>query len=308
MLDRALALSRNPSVQRAADVVLALAIFVGSVADMLTPRAHSGWGGPRGLELLAALLISVPLLWRKRYPIPVLVAVFVGGAIDVLSVAPRQAGFEPFVAEIVAFYSLGAHEDERRSLGAFIAVTVLGMFPSAFLHETVGSVAPALVFTFAAWLVGRIIRSWRNRAVELERANLELEQQRELQAEAAVMVERGRIARELHDVIAHNVSMIVVQAGAAARCSREHSRTCEKRSRRSRARAATPSTRCGGYSESSAPTAVRFSHPSPVSPSSSVSSQTSGRPGCPSRSTWRARPRRCRRRSISRRTGSRRKR
>src|SRR5581483_557100 len=217
MLDRALALSRNPSVQRAADVVLALAIFVGSVADMLTPRAHSGWGGPRGLELLAALLISVPLLWRKRYPIPVLVALFVGGAIDVLSVAPRQAGFEPFVAEIVAFYSLGAHEDERRSLGAFIAVTVLGMFPSAFLHETVGSVAPAFVFTFAAWLVGRIIRSWRNRAVELERANLELEQQRELQAEAAVMVERGRIARELHDVIAHNVSMIVVQAGAAAR-------------------------------------------------------------------------------------------
>jgi signal transduction histidine kinase len=217
MLDRVLTLSRNPTLQRAADVVLALAIFVGSVADMLTPRVHSGWGGPRALELLSALLISAPLLWRKRYPIPVLLAVFVGGAIDVLSVAPRQAGFEPFVAEIVAYYSLGAHEDERRSLAAFIALTVLGTVPSAFLHTTVGSVAPALVFTFAAWLVGRIIRSWRSRAVELERANLELEQQRELQAEAAVMVERGRIARELHDVIAHNVSMIVVQAGAASR-------------------------------------------------------------------------------------------
>jgi signal transduction histidine kinase len=217
MLDRVLTLSRNPTLQRAADVVLALAIFVGSVADMLTPRVHSGWGGPRALELLSALLISAPLLWRKRYPIPVLLAVFVGGAIDVLSVAPRQAGFEPFVAEIVAYYSLGAHEDERRSLAAFIALTVLGTVPSAFLHTTVGSVAPSLVFTFAAWLVGRIIRSWRSRAVELERANLELEQQRELQAEAAVMVERGRIARELHDVIAHNVSMIVVQAGAASR-------------------------------------------------------------------------------------------
>jgi signal transduction histidine kinase len=217
MLDRALALSRNPTLQRAAEAVLALAIFVGSVADMLTPRVHSGWGGPRALELFSALLISAPLLWRKRYPIPVVLAVFVGGAIDVLSVAPRQAGFEPFVAEIVAFYSVGAHEDERRSVGAFIALTVLGTVPSAFLHTTVGSVAPALVFTFAAWLVGRIIRSWRIRAVELERANLELVQQRELQAEAAVVVERGRIARELHDVIAHNVSMIVVQAGAASR-------------------------------------------------------------------------------------------
>jgi signal transduction histidine kinase len=73
------------------------------------------------------------------------------------------------------------------------------------------------VWTFAAWLVGRIIRSWRGRAVTLERANRELAEQRDLQAQAAVAVERGRIARELHDVIAHNVSMIVVQAGAAAR-------------------------------------------------------------------------------------------
>ena len=50
-----------------------------------------------------------------------------------------------------------------------------------------------------------------------ETANRELEEQRELQAQAAVAVERGRIARELHDVVAHNVSMIVVQAGGAGR-------------------------------------------------------------------------------------------
>jgi signal transduction histidine kinase len=65
--------------------------------------------------------------------------------------------------------------------------------------------------------VGRIARSWRRRNAELEVLNRELEEQRELQARAAVAVERGRIARELHDVIAHNVSMMVVQAGAAAR-------------------------------------------------------------------------------------------
>ena len=217
MLDRAIALSRNPALQRAVDTLLVVAIFVGSLADMLTPRQSSGWGGPRALELLSAVLISLPLLWRRHFPIAVLALVFVGGMIDVASVAPRQAGFEPFVAELVVYYSLGAHEDERRSIVAFVASIVFGAIPAAYLHETVGSVAPSLVFSLAAWLIGLIIRSWRNRAAALERANRELELQRELQAEAAVAVERGRIARELHDVIAHNVSMIVVQAGAAAR-------------------------------------------------------------------------------------------
>jgi signal transduction histidine kinase len=217
MLDRAIALSRNPTLQRVGDVLLASAILLGSVVDIYVHPQGSGWGGPQALMLLSALLISVPLLWRKRYPIAVLVAVFVGGLLDVAAVAPHQAGFEPFVAEIVAFYSVGAHEDERRSVAAYVISVVVGLVPAAILNSTPGSVGAVLVWTFAAWLVGRIIRSWRSRAEALERANRELEQQRELQAEAAVAVERGRIARELHDVIAHNVSMIVVQAGAAAR-------------------------------------------------------------------------------------------
>jgi signal transduction histidine kinase len=79
-----------------------------------------------------------------------------------------------------------------------------------------GNVVPSFVWLSAAWLVGRLVRSWRRRSIELELLNRELEEQRELRAQAAVAVERGRIARELHDVIAHNVSMVVVQAGAAA--------------------------------------------------------------------------------------------
>ena len=217
MLDRAIALSRNPTLQRIGDVLLASAILLGSVADIYVHPQASGWGGPQALMLLSALLISVPLLWRKRYPIAVLVAVFVGGLLDVAAVAPHQAGFEPFVAEIVAFYSLGAHETERRSVAAYVLSVVVGLVPAAILNSTPGSVGAVLVWTFAAWLVGRIIRSWRSRAEALERANRELEQQRELQAEAAVAVERGRIARELHDVIAHSVSQMTVQAGAVRR-------------------------------------------------------------------------------------------
>ena len=209
-------LSRSPSLQRLGDVLLALAIFVAAVGDIFTHRQGGGWAGSRPVELLAALLISAPLLWRQRYPIAVLAVVFAGGLTEVALVSPQQAGLELFVAEIVAYYSLGAHEREGRSLVAYL-VSLVVTGPAAFMHQGPGNAAPILVFAFAAWLAGRIIRSWRDRAVALERANRELEQQRELQAQAAVAVERSRIARELHDMIAHNVSMIVVQAGAAAR-------------------------------------------------------------------------------------------
>jgi signal transduction histidine kinase len=216
VVDRLLMLSRSPSLQRLGDILLAVAIFAASVGDIFTHRQGSGWAGSRLVELLAALLISGPLLWRKRYPIAVLAVVFAGGLMEVALVSPRQAGLELFVAEIVAYYSLGAHEREGRSLAAYLVFLVV-TGPAAFVNQGPGNAAPILVLSFAAWLAGRIIRSWRDRAVALERANRELEQQRELQAQAAVAVERGRIARELHDVIAHNVSMIVVQAGAAAR-------------------------------------------------------------------------------------------
>jgi signal transduction histidine kinase len=217
MLDRLPALSRDPRLLRAADALLVLGILVGAVLDIFTHRARSGWGGPRPVELASALAISLPLLWRRTHPIAVLVAVGAGGLVDVALVAPRQPGFEPFVALVVSYYSLGAHERDPRSVVVLVVSLVAGAIPAGILHELPGSIAPTLVWTFAAWLVGRIIRSWRGRAVELERANRELAEQRELQAQAAVAVERGRIARELHDVIAHNVSMMVVQAGAAAR-------------------------------------------------------------------------------------------
>ena len=79
----------------------------------------------------------------------------------------------------------------------------------------IGDLVYVSVVLSSAWGVGRIVRSWRLQAATLAERTRELEQEREWRARAAVVEERTRIARELHDIIAHSVSVMVVQAAAA---------------------------------------------------------------------------------------------
>jgi signal transduction histidine kinase len=118
---------------------------------------------------------------------------------------------------LIAFYSVGAHCDDRRSpLVGAVAVAAIAAAdlarPGSF---SAGGIRPGAWLAFAiAWLVGRDLRRRRQRVGELEDRAERLEREREEQAQLAVAEERGRIARELHDVIAHSVSVIVVQAQA----------------------------------------------------------------------------------------------
>ena len=94
-----------------------------------------------------------------------------------------------------------------------LVVASVPVFVADRLHgQQSGNIIPSCAWLMAAWAAC----SWRHKNVALERANRELAEQQEMQAQAAAAVEQGRIARELYDAVAHNVSMIVVQAGAAA--------------------------------------------------------------------------------------------
>ena len=209
---------RNPRVQGTGDAVLAAFMAVSSVVPVL--GGDPSWGQPKALGVALGLLSTVPVAWRARRPLTAFAIVLFANGACIYAAAPHQAAFQPFVALTLTAYSVGSRAEGRRALWAppVLLVASVPVFVAARLHgQDSGNIIPSFVWLVAAWAVGRTVRSWRHKSVALERANRELEEQRELQAQAAVAVERGRIARELHDVVAHNVSMIVVQAGAAAR-------------------------------------------------------------------------------------------
>ena len=113
-------------------------------------------------------------------------------------------------------YSVGAHADGRRGL-AGLGIGVAGVGLVAALYDPSDFVFPIVFFVITPWLVGRLLRNTMLNARELAETAELAEHAREDAQRRAVMAERNRVARELHDVLAHNLSVVVVQAGAARR-------------------------------------------------------------------------------------------
>ena len=163
-----------------------------------------------GIGVPLALLAALPLFFRRRYPLAVLVVTTIATA-----VAASGFGYNPFPAGI-ALFTVAARFERRLSLAASAAAL---LFLTPFLWVDAGWGHPYLVLgrllPFAiAWLAGDSIGIRRRYVHELEEKAERLERERESEAARAVAEEQARIARELHDVIAHNLSVIVVQAAA----------------------------------------------------------------------------------------------
>lgn len=176
-------------------------------------------GGRDPLSVALLLLESLPLLFRRRYPVAVLAVVFGATTAHLLLAATETSVNEGF-GSLVAVYTVAERRDRRTSLiaaavvsGSFAALIIgLGGLPDALS----GLIQTELV-VWLAWALGDLARTRTMfMAVVEDRARL-LEAEREERARGAVTAERERIARELHDIVSHHVSVIVIQAGAALR-------------------------------------------------------------------------------------------
>jgi signal transduction histidine kinase len=208
--------------RRLLDIAPAAALIVIGVAQMLADYGGSGFRGPRGVNAVFLVAVCMPLVVRRRQPVLALAGVFVIQAawVGVYYHGSHQPPFEPFAAGVVACFALGLHADSR-GLRAGLAVFGLLVVATAVVlavgGSTVGNALPVLIWWGAAIGIGRGLRE-RQALVELLRErSARLERDRERDMADAALEERSRIARELHDVIAHAVSLIVVQASAERR-------------------------------------------------------------------------------------------
>ncbi|GAA3264220.1 sensor histidine kinase [Streptomyces lavendulae] len=194
--------------------------------SMLIVADDSGVGGTSTLHRLLAvpcvIALCTAVALRRRWTVPMFWLTVGAGAYQ-LVLGPTANLFD--FAMLVILYTVAAGDVprwvSRTALGAGLLASPL--YFARFGVDKGPTEAEAALFTlfmmvpFAlAWVLGDSVRTRRAYYAQLVERNQRLEKEREAQAKVAVAAERARIARELHDVVAHNVSVMVVQADGAA--------------------------------------------------------------------------------------------
>jgi signal transduction histidine kinase len=205
-------------LDRWGDWLLAAVLLALSEFDLWVKTLPGDQSVTSGRAAAAGLLVlvSVPLAWRRRAPVAVLFTVIAAAACAAFAIRPSQGPVTTFIALIVAFYSVAANCAERRALaGGGIGLAVAAVL---IITGQPGTLSPGSLAIFSlAWLIGWYLRHRRGQFSGLQARAARAEHEREEQARAAVTQERGRIARELHDIVAHSVSVMVIQAQAGQR-------------------------------------------------------------------------------------------
>jgi signal transduction histidine kinase len=208
-----------------------LALFEIWIERILQPDAFLA---PRLVSTAGVLVLVVGLSRRARAPGFCLMAVMAEGVLEWAYSRGGTVGVsgEWFVAMLVSFYSVGAYCALRpavvRLTAALPIFATLNVIDVIRWHQSIGDKLSVYPFVFSLWAAGVAVRRFRSRTDELQVLVNLLARERDDRARAAVTEERTRIARELHDVVAHSVSTMVLQAAGARQVLRTHATEAEE--------------------------------------------------------------------------------
>jgi signal transduction histidine kinase len=175
--------------------------------------------GPAWVNAVAAAGVTLPVAWRRNFPLgaPLMMVAFITGQ-EVLNGDLIENTVTPVVTLPLGMYTMGVLLDRRRALIGFGVAQVLTWIAVILqMDRTVDGLIFALMLIGGPFLVGRIVNARVELAAHLRDKAARLEREQQERARLAVAEERARIAREMHDVVAHNLSVMVVQSSAAKR-------------------------------------------------------------------------------------------
>jgi signal transduction histidine kinase len=203
----------------ALDVLLAIVLAALGVVTELVPNPQTEvYRDGNAASVLLALVATLPLVWRRVHPVAVMAIASAAMLVHGYVLFP---GAGPFLGVVAALYAVAAYGSSRAARVSLAGV--LAVQPLAVLHpedpnfNSWGDIAVGAVIFTATWVYGDSRRVRRLHLEMAEERAARAERERDEQARLAVREERTRIAREMHDIVAHSVSVMVVQAGAARR-------------------------------------------------------------------------------------------
>jgi signal transduction histidine kinase len=199
------------------DAIAALALLAVSQVEIWL---FGNLDGPKAVMVPFMVATTLSLAWRRRAPLvpPLMLAVAFAAAMVAFAASndwPGQPNSLSMLAVwVVTAYSVAAYGEPPVAAFGLAVVAVMSVVRAALDAGTEWEPVSSL-FVLIPWGAGVALRRHRRQAAELRDLARQLEREREERARAAVVEERTRIARELHDVVAHSVSVIAVQADAA---------------------------------------------------------------------------------------------
>jgi signal transduction histidine kinase len=207
-VDALTTLARVPRRPTRADVTLTAVLLAWALLEAAT-AAGPGAGWQRGLF---AAGVTLPLLLRRRAPTAVVAALIGVLLLRVFALPGAEESTFPFPSMLVAVFSAALHA-RRPAVAALDGVATLAAMLSLYPLGYYTTDNPGQLFILAFFIAGAWTGGWlvRVRAAQADTARREAARR----AADAVAAERERIARELHDVVAHSLSIVAVQAGAA---------------------------------------------------------------------------------------------